>query len=101
MAKTEAVIPQLMDKYHAQVLKEWMVQVAAAAKAAGVADSLSEIGARFFAALRQGINSGQFEDITSSVWAPTREILEELSRNGALRGASPSQTATFVFSLKG
>jgi len=101
MAKAEAVIPQLMDKYHAQVLKEWMEKVSVAGKAAGApAENLTDLGTRFFAALRQGIGSGEFEDITGLVWAPTREVLAELSRSNAVRGSTPAQTAMFVFSLK-
>ena len=101
MAKTEAVIQQVMDKHHAQVLKEWMDEASAAAKSSGAAaDTLTDLGTRFFAAFRQGVSSGQFDDINGSAWAPAREVLAELSRNGAVRGATPVQTATFVFSLK-
>ena len=98
MAKNDSVIPHILDKYGAQVMKDWAAQISAAAIAGG--DDLNEIGARFFTALRQGIASGQFDDITGPAWAAARGILEELSRSRAIKGATPAQTATFVFSLK-
>jgi rsbT co-antagonist protein RsbR len=33
-------------------------------------------------------------------WADARDVLEESSRTRAVAGATPTQTATFVFSLK-
>ena len=55
---------------------------------------------RFIAALKDGLQSGQFAEIGTEPWASTRAILEEVSREGVQRGDTPSQTATFVFSLK-
>jgi rsbT co-antagonist protein RsbR len=101
MAKTEVLIPQLLDKFHDHILKEWEPQVAALARAAGDTDDvLTGLGRRFFTAFRQGVESGAFDDVGGAAWAPTREILEEVSRTRAQRGATPTQTATFVFSLK-
>jgi rsbT co-antagonist protein RsbR len=39
-------------------------------------------------------------DITAPMWAETRAAIEEVSRSRAARGLTPSETATFVFSLK-
>jgi rsbT co-antagonist protein RsbR len=99
MAKSESVIPQLIDKYNAQVMKEWLTQMKAVLGAGG-GDDLSEVAGRFFTALREGIASAQFDDINGPAWAPAREVLNELSRDRAIKGATPTQTATFVFSLK-
>ena len=101
MAKAEAVIPHLIDKYHDHILKEWMEQVAATARATGDSgDEMNDLGRRFFAAFRQGIGSGVFDDIGGPSWAAAREILGEVSQRRAQKGATPTQTATFVFSLK-
>jgi rsbT co-antagonist protein RsbR len=61
---------------------------------------LAENSSRFLAALRGGAATGQFTDITMPVWDQTRTVLEELSRSRATLGLTPSETATFVFSLK-
>jgi rsbT co-antagonist protein RsbR len=39
-------------------------------------------------------------DITAPMWAETRAAIGEVSRSRAARGLTPSETATFVFSLK-
>ncbi len=39
-------------------------------------------------------------DIASPAWAGVRSVLEDISRSRAEQGFSPSETATFVFSLK-
>ena len=54
----------------------------------------------FLAALRQGASSGSFDDILAPAWAPAREILADLSQSRARLGFTPTETATFVFSLK-
>jgi rsbT co-antagonist protein RsbR len=44
--------------------------------------------------------AAETSDIGSPVWAGTKALLEDLSRSRAEQGFSPSETATFVFSLK-
>ena len=39
-------------------------------------------------------------DISTPSWKPAKEFLGDLSRARALQGFSPSETATFIFSLK-
>lgn len=52
------------------------------------------------AALKRGAQSGVFDRIDGPEWAPMREFLETLSSVRARAGFTPSETATFVFSLK-
>jgi len=40
------------------------------------------------------------EDLTGAAWSSVRELLGDISRSRAAQGFTPSQTATFVFSLK-
>jgi rsbT co-antagonist protein RsbR len=60
---------------------------------------LSDHSQRFFSLFRQSVASGS-SDLQSPAWANTRQLLEELSVTRARLGYSPSETATFVFSLK-
>ena len=50
--------------------------------------------------LRRGAAIAQFDDIQAAEWQPMRELLEDLSRDRAVQGFSPTETAIFVFSLK-
>jgi len=89
-------IPQLIDKNQKQLLAEWLDQQAAGSGS----EEQRNMSQRFIAALKDGLQSGQLAEIGTEKWDSTRAILEEVSRQGALRGDTPTQTATFVFSLK-
>jgi rsbT co-antagonist protein RsbR len=60
---------------------------------------LTEQSRRFLALLPQAVGSGT-DDIHAAAWSGVRQMLEELSLARAHQGFSPSETATFVFSLK-
>ena len=60
---------------------------------------LSERSRRFLTVLRQALGSGS-TDLQSGAWGNVRQLLEDISVSGAQQGFSPSETASFVFSLK-
>src|SRR5262249_5756911 len=94
--KSSSNLPELIDKHEKALLAEWLEQQ----KAAGAGDLAGEeelraIAGRFLTAFQEGMRSGQSTDIAGAAWAPARAVLEDVSRQRALRGATPSQTATF------
>jgi len=93
--KATTTIPQLIDKNQKQLLAEWLDQ-----QVDGSGEEQRHLSQRFIAALKDGLQSGQLAEIGTEKWASTRGILEEVSRQGVIRGDTPTQTATFVFSLK-
>ncbi len=102
MATAETVLlPQLIAKHRDTLVNAWLDQQRAA-NVGNDADQSEQrdYSARFLDAVRAATTTGQFDDIATSAWSDARHVLEEVSRARALRGASPSQTATFVFSLK-
>jgi rsbT co-antagonist protein RsbR len=54
----------------------------------------------FISLFRQALATGSAFSLISSDWGATRDFLRGISRSRALQGFSPSETATFVFSLK-
>src|SRR5262249_8325329 len=52
----------------------------------------------FLRRLRSAITTGS--DIGSSAFEPLRDMLADISRSRAQQGFTPTETATFVFSLK-
>ncbi len=102
MATAENILlPQLIAKYRDPLLSAWLDQQRAANRGSDEDQAeLRNYSGRFLDALRTGAAAGQLEDITTSPWSDARHVLEEVSRARALRGATPTQTATFVFSLK-
>ena len=60
---------------------------------------LTEQSRRFLSLLSGAVASGT-DDVNGPGWSGVRQMLEELSRARAQQGFSPSETATFIFSLK-
>jgi rsbT co-antagonist protein RsbR len=97
--KATTTIPQLIDKNQKQLLADWLDQQAASSDGSS-GEEQRKLAQRFIAALKDGLQSGQLAEIGTEKWTSTRAILNEVSQQGALRGDTPTQTATFVFSLK-
>src|SRR6201999_2359713 len=53
----------------------------------------------FLHLLRDGLAKGG-NDTNNPAYAPAKQLLADISRSRALQGFSPSEMATFVFSLK-
>jgi len=62
-------------------------------------DELKDQSRRFLSEFVKAIKSGQVEDITGPAWSAVRDLLGGISRSRALQGFTPTETATFVFSL--
>ena len=86
-----------------EILQEWMRQQLSTEPMR--ADLISEADLRtesdrFLEALCRAVQSGNFSDIRALEYKPVLEALERSSRSRGLQGFTPSETATFVFSLK-
>jgi rsbT co-antagonist protein RsbR len=96
--------PEILSTHQADILDEWSrLQLAATTRRA---DLISEEDLRaqsreFLAALTRALQRGRVAEVDSSPdWAEVRETVALLSARRARAGFSPSETATFVFSLK-
>jgi len=102
MAKTSMVLADALSADQEGLLRDWVaLQMAAAGglKEFATGTQLRDQSNRFLAALLNAWKQGEI-DIRSALHAPLRAILEEVSVERARQGYSPSETATFVFSLK-
>ncbi len=50
--------------------------------------------------MRLAVQSGNLTDTSTAEWSPVCDFLKDLSRSRAMQGATPSETATFIFSLR-
>jgi rsbT co-antagonist protein RsbR len=104
MADSRATrLPALVAENQQQILQSWIEQQ----RQAGAVGSgqikegeLREQSERFLDQVRRALAAGAGADIEREPWREVRELLGEVSRARALQGFTPSQTATFVFSLK-
>ncbi len=100
---TASRISDLIRTHEQAILDDWMKAQQSASTLRG--DLLDEAELReqsrsFLSAVKTAAGSGALEDVDGAHWRETKLILEDLSRGRALAGFSPSETATFVFSLK-
>lgn len=102
MSDSGTVILRLIERHYQQLLNEWLAcQKRDRTFAQGQREAeTAETARRFLDELRRSAAVAQLDDITTAEWAPVRELLQGMSRERAIQGFSPSETATFVFSLK-
>ncbi len=102
MAGTDArgAIAETLKDEEANILGEWTRQQIAIAKGRMEEPQIQEECRRFLSLFRTAAQQGDLEDTAGRAWDDVREMLAQLSRSRALEGFSPSDTATFVFSLK-
>ena len=94
-------LPHLIANHRDALLSTWLDRQRDANRGSREDQTeLLDYSTRFLDSVPVASATGQFEDIMAASWNDARLVLEEFSRARALRGASPTQTATFVFSLK-
>ena len=101
-ANAPDLLLQVLQGNHQDILAAWLHDQVNGP--AGRQDLMSrqelELQSRELLALvKTGVESGG-GDITGAGWAAARDYLAGISRTRALQGFTPTETATFVFSLK-
>ena len=96
-------IAKTLLKNRNEILQEWLRQQLSAQNLR--ADLISETelrsdSERFLNALTEAVQFGNISDILAPEYKSVLEMLEGFSRSRGLQGFTPSETATFVFSLK-
>jgi rsbT co-antagonist protein RsbR len=95
-------VPEILNKYGAEILSAWAADLRAA-PAAGVgrisSEELAQQTREFLALLAAATRGGSLE-VSSPSFDEVRSFLDEVSRSRVAQGFSSAETATFVFSLK-
>jgi rsbT co-antagonist protein RsbR len=95
-------VAQIFAQNEGTLLSEWMeLQKKSGLMQTGriTEAELAAQSKEFLHLLRDGLAKGG-NGATNSAFDPARELLATISRSRALQGFSPSETATFIFSLK-
>jgi rsbT co-antagonist protein RsbR len=96
-------IPDILKKYEADLLADWIKeQSSAIGQASGRISEgeLREQSTAFLRLLQQAAQSDNITNVQAAEWEGIRDLLGDVSRSRVVRGFSPSETATFVFSFK-
>jgi rsbT co-antagonist protein RsbR len=103
MNRRASRLPAIVEQHQQEILGEWIkLQLESGAWRGGrlQESQLRDESQRFLALLSGTLRHGVQFDTRGSQWAEVREFLADLSKSRAAQGFSPSQVATFVFSLK-
>ncbi|HVW10182.1 MAG TPA: STAS domain-containing protein [Bryobacteraceae bacterium] len=100
MAKSK--LSELLEKRDAEITTQWLELQNTGGRKVSAAEQGETMrqSREFIQALKKAVDNGVTTDITGSEWDPVKEILSEISSSRARAGYSPSETASFVFSLK-
>jgi rsbT co-antagonist protein RsbR len=95
-------LSDIITRHEPSILEDWLRRQSEALghRRDQVSDQdLAQQSTSFLNGLVRALSSGGV-DVSSSAWQPVREVLQLVSTTRARQGFSPSETATFVFSLK-
>lgn len=103
MSDVSTRLLEILRRDEAEILDEWISEQTSTfqnrsdlIQAAALKTQCNE----FLNLFRAAILSGNISDIRTANWEPVRDMLSGVSRSRALNGFTPSETATFIFSLK-
>ena len=103
MAQSETLsIAQLVDQHERDILSDWLRQLkeSGALQTGRITEAELQTQAKnFLNLLRTALETGG-TSVENAAYGPVRDLLGDVSRSRALQGFSPTETATFVFSLK-
>ncbi|GLC23708.1 STAS domain-containing protein [Roseisolibacter agri] len=100
---TASRIAAILEQHDAQILSEWLREQASAGGrgAALIGEGERQAQSReLLEAIRQGLPAGVEAIDHAPAWAAARDFVAGISRSRAAQGFTPSETATFIFSLK-
>ena len=103
VADVSTRLAALISKHEQELLSEWIgAQLSATTLRQDLLSEaeLKKESTTFFKLLREAISAHPELDLRNAAYQPVRDFLADVSRSRARRGFTPTETATFVFSLK-
>ena len=95
-------IAELLRKHESEILSQWLTDLSASTRRG---DLMSDQDVRnqatqFLKSVTAAVQQGANFDNRAPQWKAVTDLLDEVSRTRAVQGFSPSETATFVFTVK-
>jgi rsbT co-antagonist protein RsbR len=98
-----ARLAAILSKYESALVSDWVKGQAATSDHRGAPVKEAELRkecTEFLGLLKVAVAGGDGGELEGPRWNGVREMLAHISRTRAAGGASPSETASFIFSLK-
>lgn len=93
--------PEILQKRREAILAAWVKQQSSLTQRAGLTqEEVRGQCAEFLDLLEKAIGQGASSDLNDPSLAPIVQFAKEISRERAVKGLTPTETATFLFGLK-
>lgn len=95
-------LPEIIRKHENDLKADWLKQMTAAVRRTDLMrdTELEEQSRSFLAALVEGTRSGSLTELDGPSWGKARDLTRDISASRATQGFSPSETASFILSIK-
>lgn len=95
-------LPDLIQKHESEILAEWLKTMAGSVRRMDLMDQkeLDQQAKDLLSGLAEGVRSGDITNMDGNAWSRVREQMRTISASRARQGFSPTETSTFVLSLK-
>ena len=101
MAESKSKLSAILREQEPKILAEWAGELDRCLPVGTQSRAeLQEHAKSFVRFLTDALHKGAPEDLSDPAWSPIRELLTGISATRARQGSTPSETATFIFSLK-
>lgn len=99
MADKNSQLSALLKSHEQKVLQDWIEEQTRTIGSKVTASELKTVCKDFLRLLTDALQSGA-ENTNHAAWEPLKKMLSEISKTRGQQGFTPSETATFIFSLK-
>lgn len=102
-AKVSTKLPEVLRKHEQDLVSEWLNELTSISGRQKVMMRPEELASQcreFLSVLQTAVQEAPMDNLAHPSWDPVREFLSSISRTRTEQGFSPTETATFVFSLK-
>ncbi len=94
-------LSRIIESRYDEILAAWLAHQISATRRAAISEAdVRAQCSELLNGMRQALSGPERDDIQNPAWSPVRDILQRVSFSRAQQGFSPSETATFVLSLK-
>jgi rsbT co-antagonist protein RsbR len=95
-------LPEIIRRHEDQIRSSWLKEVSTATRRTDLmSDKEFQSQSReLLASIAEGAEAGDVSHLDGAAWSHARELLTSISSTRATQGFKPSETATFVLSLK-
>lgn len=95
-------LADILTKKNEEILSKWLQRQSVSGRKSSAAEQqeATRKSKDFLNALKNAVSKGSIDDISGPEWAGAKDMLVEFSASRAQGGYTPTETATFVLSLK-